>query len=197
MEERRGMLLDSRVSVVNPENLGLEYIVKTPWFASPLEASSRTLNLRLKLISIISGSDVKRLNGLKVGGNALNPIDLKSYRIRSRNTIGDTYSKILIPVPNTEKYEQNIRHAKGVKITIIFIRGVTVNRFKNSSKNRTSKIRSKITGTRIVLYTRTTLISTLKSPDRSRICISVFLCVYQSVPVRSSVEFRCANIDII
>ena len=127
-------MLDSWESVVDPENLGLKYIVKTPWFASPLEASSRTLNLRLKLISIISGSDVKRLNGLKVGGNALNPIDLKSYRICSRNTIGDTYSKILIPVPNTEKYEQNIRHAKGVKITIIFTRSVTVDRFKNSSK---------------------------------------------------------------
>ena len=178
-------MLDSWESVVDPENLGLKYIVKTPWFASPLEASSRTLNLRLKLISIISGSDVKRLNGLKVGGNALNPIDLKSYRIRSRNTIGDTYSKISIPVPNTEKYEQNIRHAKGLKITIIFIRSVTVNRFKNSFKNRTLKIKSKITGTRIVLYTRTILISTLKSPDRSRICISVFLCVFQSVPVRS------------
>ena len=147
--------------------------------ASHLEASSRTLNLRLKLISIISGSDVKRLNGLKVGGNALNPIDLKSYRIRSRNTIGDTYSKISNPIPNTEKYEQNIRHAKGVKITIIFIRSVTVNRFKNSSKNRTSKIRSKITGTRIVLYTRTILVSTLKSPDRNRICISVF-CAYSN-----------------
>ena len=190
-------MLDSGESVVDPENLGLKYIVKTPWFASPLEASSRTLNLRLKLISIISGSDVKRLNGLKVGGNALNPIDLKSYRIRSRNTIGDTYSKISNPIPNTEKYEQNIRHAKGVKITIIFIRSVTVNRFKNSSKNRTSKIRSKITGTRIVLYTRTILVSTLKSPDRNRICISVFLCVFQSVPVRRSVDGRCVNIDMI